>query len=440
MSARLQKYGLRAISRGPGIAGCAYRPPSAARCSTAPAGAGAVLPGCCLLGFLCLAAAASPALGDDAEGASPPAAKGRFSYGNQGLQFEDGTGDNFLWFGVRAQTRWTGASVVEDELPGAPVSDSGEIAINRARLKLGGHLFSPRFKVYTEYDLVGTRLLDLRATYRFADALSLRVGQWKSEFNRERVDSSGKQQFAERSVVTPWFTIDRQQGVVASGRLGAESRADASYWFGWLTGAGRGGDAGDADGLWLARAQWNVNGRVLAFSQGALGRPPDPAGSVAIAAVTGRSGFTAFSSAGGGQLPGFTQGAPDQYRLKQLMMETAYQHGGFSWQQELHWKAVDDTRTGRSVRLLGAYAQAGMFFSELYEAFPEPLELAVRVAGVDPDRALANAQESELTVGANWYFQGHRNKLTLDTSRLVRRLATENDRTVRVRLQWDVSF
>jgi hypothetical protein len=49
---------------------------------------------------------------------------GKFSYGKQGLQFDDGTGNNFLWFGVRLQTRWANERVTQDELPGAPVTTS----------------------------------------------------------------------------------------------------------------------------------------------------------------------------------------------------------------------------------------------------------------------------------------------------------------------------
>jgi hypothetical protein len=120
---------------------------------------------------------------------------GKFSYGKQGLQFDDGTGNNFLWFGVRLQTRWANERVTQDRLPGAPISTASELGLNRGRLKLGGHVINPRFTVYSEYDFVDNRLLDLRATYRFTDWLSIRIGQWKSEFNRERSDSSGKQQF-----------------------------------------------------------------------------------------------------------------------------------------------------------------------------------------------------------------------------------------------------
>lgn len=390
----------------------------------------------CLATVYCLSASGSALADGSAEGQSAS----RFSYGGKGMQFDDGSGNNFLWFGVRVQTRWTGSRVTDDELPGAPIEQSAELAVNRARLKLGGHLIRPAFTVYSEYDVVGERLLDLRATYEFTDWLSLRVGQWKSEFNRERIDSSGRQQFVERSIVTPWFTVDRQQGVMASGRLATESRADTSYWFGWLHGAGRGGDPADADGLWLARLQWNFAGRVLGFSQSAVRRPKEPAGSVAIAAVSGKSGFTAFSSSGGGQLPGFSAGPSDRYRIEQLMIETAYQHGGFSWQQELHWKNIEDGASGEKTRLVGAYAQAGMFFSEIIESFPKPLELAVRVARVDPDRDRDDNAEKEFTACATWFFDGHRNKLTLDISRVVRRLAPESDSSNRVRLQWDWSF
>jgi len=369
-----------------------------------------------------------------------PAAASVFSYGDRGFQFDDGSGNNYLWFGVRLQTRWSSSAVTQDALPDDPVTSESELKINRGRLKLGGHLVSPEFTVYSEYDFVDNRLLDLRATYAFTDWLSIRVGQWKSQYNRERTDSSGTQQFVERSVVTPWFTLDRQKGVMLSGRIGKGSRLDTSYWTGLLSGAGRGGSLSDADGLWMTRLQWNITGKVLAFSQSALQRFKKGRGSIAIAAVTGHSRYTSFSSAGGGQLPGFDTGESDQYYLRQWLFETAWQKGGFSWQQELHWKAIDDQVSGEKRRLVGGYAQAGMFFSELFASFPQPLELAARYARVDPNRGLANDVEKEATVFANRFFNGHRNKLSLDLSRVVRRLAPETETDNRIRLQWDWSF
>ena len=47
----------------------------------------------------------------------------------------------------------------------------------------------------------------------------------------------------------------------------------------------------------------------------------------------------------------------------------------------------------------------------------------------------------ELSFGANWFFAGHRNKLTFDLSFLDREAAKPGERQeTRVRLQWDVSF
>ena len=369
-----------------------------------------------------------------------PAAASKFSYGSRGWQFDDGSGNNYLWFGVRLQTRWSNSELTQDALPGHPVSSDSELKVNRGRFKLGSHLVAPEFTVYSEYDFVDNRLLDLRATYAFTDWLSVRVGQWKSQYTRERVDSSGAQQFVERSVVTPWFTLDRQKGVMFSGRIGKGSRLDTSYWTGLLSGAGRGGSFSDADGLWMTRLQWNVTGEVLAFSQSALQRFKTGRGSVAIAAVTGHSRYTSFSSAGGGQLPGFEPGESNQYYLRQWLFETAWQKGGFSWQQELHWKAIDDQVSGRKRRLVGGYAQAGMFFAELFTSFPQPLELAARYARVDPNDNLSNDVEKEAVLVANWFFNGHRNKLTMDIARVVRRLAPETETDIRIRIQWDWSF
>ncbi len=363
-----------------------------------------------------------------------------FSYGEQGLQYESSDGLNFLWFGVRLQTRASNSAIRQDEIPGNPTDRNRDFKINRGRLKLGGHLVSPAFTVYTEYDFSTDTLLDLRATYEFASWLSIRAGQWKSEFNRERIDSSGKQQFADRSILTPWFTIDRQKGLMASGRFAEGQTWDSSYWFGRVSGAGRGGDIEDADGMWLARYQWNFSGRVLPFSQSNLSKRDSPAGSVAFAFVSGNSAYTSFSSNGGGQLPGYVDGRPDQYQIQQMLAETAWQGHGFSWQQELHWKSIEDRVNGTDRKLLGIYVQAGMFFSEVWDAVPEPLEFAARFAYIDLDRGLSGDREWEFSVAANWFFNGHRNKLTTDLAYINRQMASETDTHVRFRLQWEWSF
>ena len=159
-----------------------------------------------------------------------------------------------------------------------------------------------------------------------------------------------------------------------------------------------------------------------------------------VAAVSGKTPFTRFSSSGGGQLDGYTEGQSDQYRLEQLLFETAWQYRGFSWQQELHWKDVTDRVNATKQKLRGGYAQAGMFFAEVWESMPEPLELGLRYAFVKTGEISGDRDDREYTVVANWFFHGHRNKLTADFSWLRLEGATQDDRESRIRLQWDVSF
>jgi phosphate-selective porin OprO/OprP len=59
---------------------------------------------------------------------------------------------------------------------------------------------------------------------------------------------------------------------------------------------------------------------------------------------------------------------------------------------------------------------------------------------VDPDRRVARDTREEWTVAGNWFFDGHRNKLTADLSRLGIDDPTGSGTAWRVRLQWDFSF
>ena len=125
--------------------------------------------------------------------------QGTWYYGKKGLTY-DPEGPTNLWIGVRLQTRF-------DDYPGQNPSAAdlrlerdSELDLNRGRLKGGGPLGAEWLDVYFEYDQPSGYLLDLRATLQLGEQLFLRVGQWKSDFNRERIDSSGKQQVTVRSI------------------------------------------------------------------------------------------------------------------------------------------------------------------------------------------------------------------------------------------------
>ncbi len=365
------------------------------------------------------------------------------SYGNKGFELRSADGNYKLQIQSRLQFRY---SYPFDNNPTSysdfELAETQTFKINRARLKVGGNVFQKWIKFYWEYDFVGSNLLDFRLMIEKFKFLKIKVGQWKIHYNRERIISSGKQQTVERSIITRPFTIDRQQGISIYGRLKGKGIADINYWFSVLTGTGRGSRSNDDKNLmFMSRFQWNIFGRELEFTSSDTKYHNKPTGLIAVAGVTNRSPYTRFSTSGGGQLEGFEAGEPGQYRVNQFLVETAFMHKGFSWQQEFHWKEINDKKNDAVTVLLGNYLQLGYFFHYLWNIIPKPLEVAFRYSNYNPDRNTASDNHQEYSLNINWFFNDHLNKLTAEISYLnIQRYLNDTASDVRFRLQWDVSI
>ncbi len=390
------------------------------------------------------------------------------SYGSKGFRLETRDGNfqtNLQW---RAQFRYTNPQGSDprqlDDFDKETVSDFG---IRRARMKIGGHGFKPWLKYYFEVDLQpardveadaqssAARVITWRADIAKYEQLGVRVGQWKIGYNRERVDSSGKQEFVERSIANRVVTLDRQVGIAARGRLFKGSRADMRYDAGIYNGEGRSVANEGKDHMYMGRLQWNFLKRDVSFRQSDVDFSEKPAASFAVAGAQNTGRCTRWSSSGCGNLDGFEKpinATADQYEIKQAVQELAFKYRGFSVQQEWHRKFITDNGNVNEAVLAGDYDltafyfQSGYFFHGLLDWVPEKMELAGRYAYVkEPNEVLTsgiNNERKEYTAALNYFFTGHRNKLTVDVShltlddRLVNTDATEN----RVRFQWDVSF
>lgn len=362
--------------------------------------------------------------------------------GNLGLDVSTPDGNNRLHLWFRGQFRYShpfDSDPTTAEGFGAPPQSS--IDIRRARLKAGGNAYRSWLKYYLEFDFVNSRLLDFHFTLSPNPWLQLRLGQWKATYNRERVDSSGKQQFVERSIVNREFTVDRQPGIMLAGHLWRGKKlADSWCVFGMFNGNGARASNDDGSMMWVARYQWQFLGRDLRFSQTDVEYTERPAATLSFGAIGNKSPYTRFSGSGGGQLGNFENGAAGQYEVTQFLEEVAFKYRGFSFQHELHWKDVDDTVNHRVTDLRGTYLQAGYIPWAGSDHMLKPLELAVRYAWVDDDTSRPDDDRRELTFGANWFFSGHDNKLTVDLSRLTLDQPDGRLDDVRVRFQWDVSF
>ncbi len=397
--------------------------------------------------------------GDSADSEDDLLLDGSYESSGFRLQSRDGNWRTDLQW--RAQLRATTPLNSDPrQLSSFASGDETNFEARRLRMKIGGHGYQPWLRYYFEVDLqpsrdvddssaaASSRVIDWRVDIAKWSWGGFRVGQWKIDLNRERVDSSGRQQFVERSIVNRVFTIDRQVGVQLRGRAFNGTRADLRYWVGAFNGEGRGVRNNSDDLMYMGRLQWNFMGRDLAWRQTDVEYTDLPTGSLAVASMTNTGSCTRWSSSGCGNLDGFESAAtaaPDQFKMDQVVQEFAFKYRGLSIQQEYHEKTIRDRSDNSKHELTGGYVQAGYFFHHLNPSIPAPLEFAVRYARVDEPNAVNRAFENnrrELTLGANWFFNGHNNKITVDLSRLSlddNRLGLDDSEN-RLRLQWDVSF
>lgn len=364
---------------------------------------------------------------------------GRVTYGDEGLELRSADNTYRAVIGFRNQLRFT--SFLDQPDAGVDASlRQNDFRLMRSRLRVNGHVFTPRLEYQVQLDFVEERLRDASVTYTVTPWARVRAGRWKVEMSRERIASSGEQQLADRSIVDRWFTFGRQQGIEMFGTVAPTRRWSGMYWVGAFRGVDERGGA--LLPTLLARYQWNFAGRQVPFEEG------DPQGSndlrlaVAVGASRKNTPFTLFTGAGVGEhIPDLVRTGRDRYLLQQVTSDVSLKWRGISLQSEVHRRTIRGVSTQGARALIGAYVQGGVLASTVWERAPRPLELSARVAAVDPDRDGAGDTQREDVVGANWYFQGHRNKISVDVSRL-HSARPEGTRTtdLRTRLQWEITF
>ncbi|WP_440875171.1 porin [Thalassotalea sp. PLHSN55] len=367
-------------------------------------------------------------------------------------------GNTHLKVEMRVQTR---VSSPFDNNPssisGLTGADATNFEVNRSRIKAGGHVLKPWVKLKFEYDTEASRLLDFRLTLKHSDELQFRFGRMKAHYSLERVASSKDQMMVDRSMVNDYFTVDRQQGVSLLGRVGKKQWYDFNYWLDVFNGTGREGGNENSDLMIGGRYQWNIFGESLKSAMGDLSYREKPAAHLAYAFSTNTSRYTKFSSSGGGSLQNFDLHQQDDgFKISQWLLEGRYQYKGMSVDVEYHQKTITDQYNtlsdyyqnytgGDKVEMRGAMAQVGVHPHAWLQGVAKNLQLTARYAQVDPDTNIDHNQLNEITLGANWYFSGHRNKITFDIGRYevqetdVFGVTNAADDT-RVRLQHDISF
>ena len=362
----------------------------------------------------------------------------KIDYGKKGWELQYGR-EFLLRLQFRFQFRIQSNSTDPFFFIGGEDSYDDSFNIQRARMKIGGFAYQPYIAYYLEYDFPSAYLLNWQFTFAKNKACQFKLGQWKIKYNSERFISSGKQQLVERSISNRFFTFDRQIGLMLKGDLFEGKAACSSYNVGIFNGNGRMAKNDDGKYLLFARYQWNFSRKVMKMSYSDITRTKLSEGFIALAYARNQSAYTRFSSSGGGQLPGYEDGSKQRYLINQFNVEGMLKYRGFSLSVETHLKHIDDKVNRKESRILGGYVMTGYFLSGILPAVPRPLELTARYAYIQ-NKTLFGDDIHEISLGGNWFFAEHRNKLTVDFSYIENQdFVIEND-NYRFRLQWDVSF
>ncbi|MCB0762785.1 MAG: porin [Flavobacteriales bacterium] len=113
----------------------------------------------------------------------------------------------------RIQTRYDGLYVYTTDTAFKDDPFHDRAYVRRARIKGEGHAYSPKVKYKFEYDVLSGTVLDAVVKWNFVGNLSVWFGQTKLPGNVERVISSQKLQFVDRSMLNSKFNIDRDAGI-----------------------------------------------------------------------------------------------------------------------------------------------------------------------------------------------------------------------------------
>ncbi len=289
--------------------------------------------------------------------------------------------------------------------------------VRRLRLRADGYVLSPKFGYSIQLSFsrgdqdvdntgVANIVRDAVVFYNFSKAFYVAFGQNKLPGNRQRVNSSGQMQFADRSIVNNTFTLDRDFGVKAYyeklvGGVGVRLKGAIS------TGDGRSANTTDNGLAYTGRAELLPFGMFKNegdYSEGDLEREAHPK----LALGAGYS-YNAKATRTGGQL-GKELYAPRDMAI--FFADMIFKYNGWAFQSEFMRRTADDPLTYNNdgdLRYIYTGWGNNMQFSYIFRNNFEP---ALRYSLLKPqaETQSVEVQREVLEAGISKYFRGHRIK------------------------------
>lgn len=336
-----------------------------------------------------------------------------------GLEYKSKDSLFYINFRFRMQNRLGFTTLSGDDL-GVKEWDA---RVRRLRLRGDGYILGEKLS-YTfqlsfskgdqdfENTGVANIVRDAVIFYHFNKHFYIAFGQNKLPGNRQRVNSSGQLQFAERSIVNAALTIDRDFGIKAyySNNIG-----NAVYHIKGAISTGEGRSVNNTDkGLaYTGRVEFLPFGSFTKggdYSEGDIEREE----TVKVNLAGGYS-FNKATTNSGGQLGKKLYGGVD---MGTLILDAIVKYNGWAYMVEYLQRDVDNPFTyNTNGDLSYAYEGKGMNHQASY-LFKNNLETAFRYSYLKPTQSLKTLENTKevLELGLTKYLRGHKVKAQLNLS------------------------
>jgi phosphate-selective porin OprO and OprP len=295
-----------------------------------------------------------------------------------------------------------------------------EARVRRLRLRFDGYVVNKKLQYYiqlsfsrADQDLetgtVAQTIRDAILYYTFSDNFYIGFGQSKLPGNRQRVNSSGNLQFADRSIVNQRYNIDRDFGFFGyyTARTGeGELRLKGAV----TTGDGRNALAIDEGLAYTGRIEWLPLGIFTNngdFSEGDLEREVSP--KLSLAATLS---FNHKAARTGGQLGG---SIPEPRDITTWILDAVFKYKGWAISTEYLNRFTEDPvfESNSQHPLIFMPAGQGWNTQFSYVLPKSDTEFAVRWAMIRPVNQVLpfDTNRNECLIGYNRYLNGHRIKI-----------------------------
>lgn len=323
-------------------------------------------------------------------------------------------------FRFRIQNRFTYQTKEAMKL----AAEEANFEVRRMRFRLEGNVIDPRllykFQIsFTRGDFDFDRteypniLRDAVVGWKLSDTTSIWYGQTKLPGNRQRLVSSGSQQFVDRSIINSTFNIDRDTGVQLHHRKGD----DRPLWIklALSNGEGRSTNNSGSSLAYTARVEWLPLGVFKDdgdYSEGDLAREIKPKLTVAMAYSSNKK-----ATRPGGQTGRQFETADLHSDIETFFADFLYKYQGFSWTTEYAKRWTENAvflDNGNPVFIFkgqGFNTQAGYLFDN-------NIETAFRYSQTWGDKEIKNIANNtnQYTLAISKYINQHRVKVQSDLS------------------------